>query len=88
MECIDLSGAEAGRSVVSGLYTPSEEEQSDGVINNTTITTTTTATTTTTITMADREDKVYKAKLAEQAERYDGELCEICRAQPPTSPVL
>jgi len=24
--------------------------------------------------MADREDKVYKAKLAEQAERYDGEL--------------
>ena len=23
--------------------------------------------------MADREDKVYKAKLAEQAERYDGE---------------
>ena len=22
--------------------------------------------------MADREDKVYKAKLAEQAERYDG----------------
>ena len=25
-------------------------------------------------TMADREDKVYKAKLAEQAERYDGEI--------------
>ena len=23
--------------------------------------------------MTDREDKVYKAKLAEQAERYDGE---------------
>ena len=27
--------------------------------------------------MADREDNVYKAKLAEQAERYDGELCFI-----------
>ena len=27
-----------------------------------------------TCSMADREDKVYKAKLAEQAERYDGEL--------------
>ena len=24
--------------------------------------------------MADRENNVYKAKLAEQAERYDGEL--------------
>ncbi len=29
--------------------------------------------------MADREDNVYKAKLAEQAERYDG------RAQPNTN---
>merc|ERR1712038_272302 len=46
----------------------SEGEQSDGVINNTAITTTTTAAI---ITMTDREDKVYKAKLAEQAERYD-----------------
>jgi len=55
-------------SQVSGLYTPSEGEQSDGVINNTAITTTTTAAI---ITMTDREDKVYKAKLAEQAERYD-----------------
>lgn len=25
--------------------------------------------------MADREDNVYKAKLAEQAERYDGKFC-------------
>ncbi len=25
--------------------------------------------------MADREDNVYMAKLAEQAERYDGECC-------------
>ena len=40
------------------------------MINNTAITTTTTAAI---ITMTDREDKVYKAKLAEQAERYDGE---------------
>merc|ERR1712110_1197411 len=53
----------------SGLYTPSEGEQSDGVINTNTCTTTTA--TTTTIKMTDREDKVYKAKLAEQAERYD-----------------
>ena len=67
MECIDLWSR---GSQVSGLYTPSEGEQSDGVINNTAITTTTTAAT---ITMTDREDKVYKAKLAEQAERYDGE---------------
>ena len=36
-------------------------------------TTTITTTTTTTSAMTDREDKVYKAKLAEQAERYDGE---------------
>merc|ERR1711923_475707 len=50
------------------MGTPSEGEQSDGVINNTAITTTTTAAI---ITMTDREDKVYKAKLAEQAERYD-----------------
>ena len=28
--------------------------------------------------MADREDNVYMAKLAEQAERYDGKLCELC----------
>jgi len=34
-------------------------------------TTTITTTTTTTSAMTDREDKVYKAKLAEQAERYD-----------------
>jgi len=34
-------------------------------------TTTTITTTTTTSAMTDREDKVYKAKLAEQAERYD-----------------
>jgi len=27
--------------------------------------------------MADREDNVYKAKLAEQAERYDGMLSDI-----------
>ena len=27
--------------------------------------------------MTDREDKVYKAKLAEQAERYDGKLVNI-----------
>ena len=27
--------------------------------------------------MADREDKVYKAKLAEQAERYDGKRFEL-----------
>ena len=27
--------------------------------------------------MADREDNVYKAKLAEQAERYDGRFNEI-----------
>ena len=27
--------------------------------------------------MADRDNNVYKAKLAEQAERYDGELAEI-----------
>ena len=27
--------------------------------------------------MADREDNVYKAKLAEQAERYDGMLCIV-----------
>ena len=67
VECIDLWSR---GSQVSGLYTPSEGEQSDGVINNTAITTTTTAAI---ITMTDREDKVYKAKLAEQAERYDGE---------------
>jgi len=35
------------------------------------ITTTITTTTTITSAMTDREDKVYKAKLAEQAERYD-----------------
>lgn len=27
--------------------------------------------------MADREDNVYKAKLAEQAERYDGKFNDI-----------
>lgn len=27
--------------------------------------------------MADREDNVYKAKLAEQAERYDGKSREM-----------
>ena len=27
--------------------------------------------------MTDREDKVYKAKLAEQAERYDGKKLEL-----------
>lgn len=26
--------------------------------------------------MSEREENVYKAKLAEQAERYDGEFCE------------
>ena len=68
VECIDLC---CGVGQASGLYTPSEGEQSDGVINTNTCTTTTA--TTTTIKMTDREDKVYKAKLAEQAERYDGE---------------
>lgn len=29
--------------------------------------------------MADREDNVYKAKLAEQAERYDGKFRKICK---------
>ena len=33
--------------------------------------------------MTDREDKVYKAKLAEQAERYDGEICCISVAVAP-----
>lgn len=28
--------------------------------------------------MADREYNVYQAKLAEQAERYDGELTVLC----------
>jgi hypothetical protein len=29
--------------------------------------------------MAEREDNVYKAKLAEQAERYDGMKCRLKR---------
>lgn len=29
--------------------------------------------------MADREENVYKAKLAEQAERYDGKHLSVCR---------
>lgn len=28
--------------------------------------------------MADREDNVYKAKLTEQAERYDGKHLTLC----------
>lgn len=29
--------------------------------------------------MSDREDNVYKAKLAEQAERYDGKVGTSCK---------
>lgn len=29
--------------------------------------------------MSERENNVYKAKLAEQAERYDGELKFLCK---------
>ena len=28
--------------------------------------------------MADRDENVYKAKLAEQAERYDGKQLSVC----------
>ena len=28
--------------------------------------------------MADRDENVYKAKLAEQAERYDGKHLSVC----------
>jgi hypothetical protein len=33
--------------------------------------------------MADRENAVYQAKLAEQAERYDGKISNISRSAPP-----
>ena len=33
--------------------------------------------------MAERENSVYQAKLAEQAERYDGKICTISRSAPP-----
>ena len=32
--------------------------------------------------MADREDNVYKGKLAEQAERYDGMFCNLLYNKP------
>ena len=35
--------------------------------------------------MADRENNVYKAKLAEQAERYDGMCCDFVNNSCPFS---
>ena len=68
-----ICGEEAGRLVQSvGSTHPGRYCEIVRTVNKSPHTTYNTTTN-----MADREDKVYKAKLAEQAERYDGKKLEL-----------